>query len=519
MNFFGRAVKNVTRKLSKTILLMLTFFVIGNFVIIGLSVSNAAESAKVLTRKKMRAVVTVSSDYEKMYSVTDDMTGEESVKFYKENGVKVSDIDKLLLDERVKTANATTFSNGYLPDDSSLDYVHLNNSAEDGIDESKSNGYYTSLIGFKSNYFPNMIEFEDGKYTITSGRFYTADEVTAGSLVCVVTEEFAELNSLRVGDTVDVCFAAPKPSSYMTGLSYDTSEVTMSLEVIGIYSHTDHITVETENYDNTYPNANPDNLILIPGNTLENAETNYQMKMYEYYNNMYPDSYSSFENYMMYQGGLNDVTLLLNDPLEVEQFVEDYDGTLGEYIKLDANNEEFNRLSRPLDTLSLYSNFIVWLVVINAVVIITLVTALTLKTREFEIGVLLSIGASKAKVIAQFFLELALIAIVAFTISIGTGTLVSKKVGQTVLEYQIDASGVNEDSDDGWSDYGDSVWSTDYTTDISMDDLVSEYDASVSPMIIGEIYVLGLGIVLISVLIPSAMIMRYNPKMILMGMN
>ena len=62
-------------------------------------------------------------------------------------------------------------------------------------------------------------------------------------------------------------------------------------------------------------------------------------------------------------------------------------------------------------------------------------------------------------------------------------------------------------------------WNTDYTTEVTLDDLISEYEVTISPLIIGEIYVMGLGIVLISVIIPSFMIMRYNPKQILMNQN
>ena len=50
-----------------------------------------------------------------------------------------------------------------------------------------------------------------------------------------------------------------------------------------------------------------------------------------------------------------------------------------------------------------------------------------------------------------------------------------------------------------------------------MDDMISEYNVNISPVIIAEIYILGLGIVLISIVIPSMMIMRYNPKRILMS--
>ena len=54
MNFFTRALKNVTRRMSKSILLAITFFLIGNLVISGLGINNASEQAKVETRRKMR---------------------------------------------------------------------------------------------------------------------------------------------------------------------------------------------------------------------------------------------------------------------------------------------------------------------------------------------------------------------------------------------------------------------------------------------------------------------------------
>ncbi|MBR5754685.1 MAG: ABC transporter permease, partial [Erysipelotrichaceae bacterium] len=66
MNFIDRAFRNVTRRMSKTVLLVLTFFLIGNLVIIGLGVASASESAKTLTRQKMRAVVSYGIDYMKV---------------------------------------------------------------------------------------------------------------------------------------------------------------------------------------------------------------------------------------------------------------------------------------------------------------------------------------------------------------------------------------------------------------------------------------------------------------------
>ena len=67
MNAIQRAWRYITRKPTKSILLIITFFVIGNLVILGLGISQAADNAKVLTRKQMRAVVSYEADYNAYY--------------------------------------------------------------------------------------------------------------------------------------------------------------------------------------------------------------------------------------------------------------------------------------------------------------------------------------------------------------------------------------------------------------------------------------------------------------------
>ena len=534
MNFINRAIKNVTRKISKSILLILTFFLIGNLVIIGLGVSTASKSAKTLTRQKMRAVVTYTVDYDSISKYVNSLEDEDEInKFYQNYpSVKLSDVEALLTDDRVKTANALQTSMYYQVD--GVEYVKLGNQAEQSEEESNYTSCYLDANGneicdnvesekffVKGNYFPDMIEFSDGDYKIVSGRFYNQDEIDNNSNVVLISEALAEVNGVSVGDTIK--FGIANKFYYLrdgTGITED--DLIVEYEIIGIYSHNQAITPDSNNFDYTYPYENPDNMILMPGTTLNNASVNLQQKMFDYYKETNPDDeyYQNEANRPSVQNKdsitVYDTTILLNDPLEVDDFVEEYSSKLTQFHKLDANNEEFEKLSKPLDTLSLYANFIVWLVVINAIVIITLVTALTLKTREYEIGVLLSIGATKFKVIMQFFVELAIVAVIGFTLAVGSGSLIANKVGAKVLEYQISSSGIEEDdSDDNY--YYSSIWDSDYTTDISLDDLLSEYEVTVSPMIIAEIYVMGLAIVMISVIIPSFMIMRYNPKKILMN--
>ena len=539
MNFINRAFKNVTRRLSKTVLLTLTFFLIGNLVIIGLGVSNASESAKILTRQKMRAVVTYELDYNKIYEYVESIEDEdEREKFYEEYPrIKLADVSVFLGDNRVRTANAVSNNMWYSDSQNTIDFVHLNNQAEENMNNNGQSCWYDDAgqmncetykepyFLIKSNMFSSMIEIEDGEYQIVEGRFYNEDEIKNGSLVCVISQNLATQNGVGVGDNITL--SSQYASSYVKSMGLTEEDFENSFEVIGIFTHNHPITPDASNYDYTYPYENPDNMIFMPTSTTYMANLTASQKQFDYLKEQYPDNefYQNDDNRPSMENMekniyIENVTLLLSDPLDVEDFVDDYQGTISQFTSLNANNEEFKKLAKPLDTLSMYANFIVWLVVINAIVIISLVTALTLKTREYEIGVLLSIGASKIKVIAQFFVELALVAILGFSLSVASGSLIAKKIGNTVLEYQIASSDINEEEDMPYYNGGGfDPWNTDYTTEITLDDLISEYEVSISPLIIGEIYVLGLGIVLISVIIPSFMIMRYNPKKILMNQN
>ena len=537
MNFFQRAIKNITRKLSKSVLLTLTFLVIGNFVIVGLGISNAAEQAKVMTRKKMRAAITYQMDYEAFWDYIEELPEEEQAEAYNHYPYITDDeIKALLADERIKSINAITNTQAW---PIGFEGVPLNNEAENQdnssmscwIDETgqevcEEYVWVDPELFIKANAYPDMIEFADQMYLLQEGRMYTQEEIDQADPVCLITDTLAEHNNLRIGDTIEISFESPANfnSSYnnwYSEIGMTEDDFKLELEIIGIFDNTKQVDPTADNFDWMSKYESPENIILMPDSVYAEFQLNMSLKSWDYYKQMWPDDeyYQNEDNRPTMDSILSksSVTLLLNDPLEVDDFVTQVQESLtGQYRLLDANNETFRQLARPLDTLTLFASLIVGLVLVNAVVIITLVTALTLKTREYEIGVLLSQGVSKLMVVAQFFVELALVAIIGFTLSVGTGTLIAGKVGEEVLQYQVEFSGLNETQEDDDYNYI-SNWDENYFTEVSLDDMVEAYNVQISPLIIGEIYVAGLGIVLISILIPSLMIMRYNPKKILMS--
>ena len=514
MNFIQRALRYVRRKPSKSLLLTLTFFLIGNLVILGLGVSQAADNAKILTRKKMRAIVTYEVDYSAFWEYTDSLTDVDEIENAYRNQPRIDRDTAVALaqDKRVVAFNYMNTNTAYAKD---IEHVPLGN------EESTSNDsdYVRSNIMIYGNLFPDMLEIHEGTFTITEGRWYTQNEIDDAAPVVLITEELAEQNSLRLGDTLSIMLGDPtdfnnnREAYTSAGVTEDT--LMTEMEIIGIYSTKETVDPNSENFRWMSPFESPKNRVQIPLTTLADMTENES----EINQKVHPDWYGPdvdtpdvVREKTLLPGR---VIYLLDDPLNVDAFVADNQSRVGQYLMLNANNETFTKMARPLDTMSFFANIVVWIVVVNAVVIISLVTALTLKTREYEIGVLLSIGVSKIKIVLQLFLELIIVAFIGFGLASVSGSLMAGSVGDMVLDFQTSSEAQYSDSDNGYSFFN----SSDYFTSVTQDDLLSEYHVTVSPLLILEIFVLGTGVVLIAIVIPSFMIMRLNPKQILLEQN
>ncbi len=522
MNFLKRAWCYVTRRKGKSALLMITFFLIGNLVILGMGISQAADGAKTLTRKSMRAAVRYEIDYNEFWNYIETLEDEDEINQAYENSPRLDRESALMLagDSRVKAMNFMSTSIGY---SGGFENVPLGNEEDRGIstyiDENGNEMQWRepNLMIYAMEY-PNTIEMAEGTWTLTDGRFLEDADMRDEKRVVLITKELAEVNGFRVGDEIHVDSMNTNELKGMQDMGLDTSSMGMDLEVVGIYNTLAAVDENSEQFRWMSAYESPKNVIVMPLSTYARETTDDNLLMNKYYAQMYGSEENADEE-TVYESlsTPSNVVFLLDDPLNVEDFTKDYENRLTQYTKLNANNETFKKMSRPLDTLSFFANIIVWIVVINAVVIITLVTALTLKTREYEIGVLLSMGVSKLKVVGQLFVELIIIALCGFTFAVASGSLMAREVGDRVLKYQTDTEAQYETGEIGGSYYW--IGDGNYFTDVSQEQLLANYRVSVSPKLIGEIYLLGTAVVLTAIVIPSFMIMRLNPKQILLEQN
>ena len=512
MNFLNRAIKNVTRVKSRSILLMITFFILGNLVIVGLGVSQAVTDAKVVTRKNMRAVVSYELDYDALNRYVASLeTQEEKDEFYNNNYPRINreKVQEIVgMDDRIIAVNYMLNEGIY-----SVGFETIKTSEErtGGGSVMYEDGtvaeYKEPDLMLKGNIYPNMIELVENTYTMIEGRMYTQEEIDSYAQVVVIEQGLAELNGFKIGDRITVSFYQKSDIDYY---NLEEEDVKMELEIIGIYDNSQVLDPNDPDYQWLPAHAAPENSILVPTTSYVQKRMEIDMKILTFFRTQMPDMYYDYQivedDY--YYGS---VVILLGDPLEVEDFIMDNNASIGEFYRFNAQLDSFDKVARPLDAMARFADILVGIIVFNALVIVTLITALTLKNREYEIGVLLAMGVSKVKVIGQMFIELIIVGVLGFTLAIGSGALISGVIGDWMLDAQLSTELIEEDSNNwtGW--YGEET----YFTEITQEELLSKYEVSIKPIMIVWIYAGGLAVIFASVLIPGLMVMRYNPKQIL----
>lgn len=153
--------------------------------------------------------------------------------------------------------------------------MQLDSSAEAAILNSEWEKYISDLE-ISYNTFPtvgvdsldDLAHFARGGAMITSGRAFSDAETADGEKVCIISEELALRNSLKIGDRIDVAYyptpdgeqfnpANPAPAVY----GGDEICEAISYEIVGIYRKGDPWAVT--DYQNFTPNT-----IFVPKNSI-----------------------------------------------------------------------------------------------------------------------------------------------------------------------------------------------------------------------------------------------------------
>ncbi|WAA08584.1 ABC transporter permease [Fervidibacillus albus] len=498
MNFMKRALLSTSFKKGRTFLLILVFSAILIFILAGLTIQNAALKAIDNASKSTGATVTLSTNIRNAFTSRDDNSAESNGENSRPEpgSFQVTPVDLDLAEQLADLDNVSSvnylsttyaFAESFEPitsSDTSTDETSDTNSfggMSGGMRGTMAQGD-VSIEGISST--DTLSDFSDGTNEIVDGVGLTEED--AGSNSAVIEQNLAEANDLSVGDTIEI--------------TSTDEETTIELQIVGIYETTATVDSRMMQFS-----------VMNPSNTIYTS--------YTVANSLKGDDYANTIDSAVYT---------LSDPEKTADFVESAEslGLDTETYTLQTNDSTYQQMLQPLNNIGEFAENIIILVTAAGVVILSLIVILMVRERKHEIGVLLSLGEKRTKIVSQFFVEMLIVLIVAIGVSGVSGKYVGNVIGEQLINQQTETATTGEiQQTDGTFDRGSRSglqggFQSFRNFGASSTEIAEQIDDLNITVTLDDLFELGgygLAISFISIVIASVGILRMQPKKILIS--
>lgn len=474
------ALLSIKKSIGKSLLLLVIMALIANLVLAGLAIKNATEKSMAQVRSSMGATATLSYNMQKLMQNRKKGASMASVM----KAMKMSTADQL---KHLKYVQSYNYSVSVGVNSSSIDPVKVSNSSSSNTQQGTPPGG-TSSSGSAQNKMTEtsfsvsgnttmkkLSSFTNGSYKLISGRLLNSSD--DGKNYAVISSALASDNDLKLGSSFKV---------YSTTSSGKKTYVT--LKVIGIYK----IQSSSASMDNMSDRQNPYNTIYTPlktAQTLNHSTTT-----------------------------ITSATYYLDDPVHTSSFAKLAKKTSINWntYALQTSDEAYEASVSSLKNMEKFANIFLVVVIAAGAIILALILILTLRSRFYEFGVFLSLGESKAAIIAQQLVEVGLIAVLAFMLSLGTGKMVANSISSMLTSTSTQTTVSASSSQKGPSGPGAQGGPGGMMQNAMTSPTNKQLDVSVSASVIGELAGVSAAICLLSIAVPSIYILRLSPRQILM---
>ncbi|ECB9716756.1 ABC transporter permease [Listeria monocytogenes] len=497
MNFFKRAWLSMKARKGRSVLQLIIFTVVCVFILSGFTIQSAADKASELAREQLGGTVTLTVDREKQMqamrdeAASSDSSSTESKPQFESSPIDVSDANELAKLNHVASYNyyssTQALASGFDPIESSGDTSSSSDETSTTTETQGPGGGQggpqmvdadLSISGLLDS--ATSTDFEAGTSELTSGVAITSADKDKN--VAMVEENLAKENDWKVGD------------SFTVTSSDGNTKVT--LKIVGIYKTTDSGSDMAQNFSF----LNPYNKVYVPytvANTIKGSD---------------------------YKNTVDSAVYTMDDAANISAFEKEakkVDSIDWDTFKLDANDTLYQQMIGPINSVASFSKNVVYIVSIAGALILGLLVMMQVRDRKYEMGVLLAIGEKRGKLIAQFFVEILIVALVSFGLAAASSHYVAQLAGNQLLAQQnsstTETTTTTENRGPGGSGqgggpggFGQSVSNLTKNTE-----QIKELDIQVTLEDMLKMGGIGIGIAFISVLLPAALVLRMNPKTIL----
>lgn len=455
MNFITRAWLYIIRKKGKSILLFIVLLLIATFVLTTLSIGKAMEVAQKNLRQSLGGEFLIAPDYSSDNPYFKVEQVEDGMIMYSTQQILPSLVEKIRNIDGVKYCDAR-FENIINTD---LEYFSGNISLDEELVRS------TKIIGVWKSEESGL--FTSGKIKLIEGRHINPQDENK----VIISKDLADKNGLKIGDTIK-------------------NDEDATLEIIGLFT-----TSEIEDFNDKI--ATYDKIQNLMISDLSSLVTMADSPMVQ---------------------GFNELTVTVEDPLNIEKIISEVrknDDVDWKGFTITMDTETYDNASTSLVQLSSLVSTILVVVVISSIAILSLILTMWARARIHETGIFLSVGIKKVSILGQYITEVLIIAVVAFSLSYFPSNLIANQVGELLQKKAISDLQKNEGEDLVGEKNG-----TNASIDNGKKEIeVIELDISVQTEQIFLLFLLGIGVVIISASISSISVMRLKPREILSKMS
>jgi len=491
VNFFKRAWLNLTAKKGRSVLLVLVTSAIMLFVLAGLLIRNAADTATTNAKNSVGATVTLSANreaaFKKMRSSTS--TSKSSKPKLTTSPVKLSDATKIAKLSNVASYNATVSTSANAKGFDAISTSSSTDSGMKGMGGTSSSGSGDIAITGVTN-TSSVSTFESSSSKITKGRGITASD--EGTNNVVIESELAKEDSLSVGDTIKLKSTTGDKKTY-------------TMKIVGVYKASSSASTQQG-----------------PGST-------------DVSNSVYTSyTFANTVKGSKYKNTADSVTFEISDPAKVSSVKTSGNKLIStSKYSLTTDDSSYQTVKSSMNNIKSFADKIVWLVAIAGTIILALIVILMIRERRYEIGVLLSLGESRWKIVAQFFMEMVMVLIVSVVLAGFGGKFVGSKLGDQLVSQQTTTATTSTTStsqgqpggsgggapsgNTGGSKPSGNIPSGGGQTGSTSASATSktDLDINVTVMDLVELGGFGLAIMFLSIMLASGGILRLQPKKVL----
>ena len=485
MYIFKNAFVSITRNIGRNLLIGIIIIVISCATAVTLAIKNSANSLIESYKNKYDVVATIRINRESMRGKMqqDKDASAEDKENNKENMIDIfSTVSSISTDDINNYGDSEYVKDYYYQksigvnsdDIEKASSTSKNDSNEDNLmsrGRKQSFNYQSSgdfiLNGYSS--ISGMKDFISGKYEITNGE--VSDNFTEDN--CVINSELATLNNIEVGD--EITFIDP-----------DNKDNTIKLKVTGIFEEISDATDAMGMFTGSV------NTIITNTNMIEKLNNvNKDMKV------------------------TTTPTFILTNKDVIEKYEKELtEKGLSEYLSVSTNLDEVESATSTISNVATFATTFLIITLIIGGIVLFVINMINIRERNYEIGVLRTIGMKKCLLTCQFISELLIVAVISLIIGAGIGSFVSIPISNSLLEQEI-TSASEKTTDINKNFGGEDKQKFEHISGVATVQAFDSIDAVVDAKVLVELFIIGILLTLISASASMISIQKFSPLTIL----